>query len=93
MIAVAILKKYAEEKKICTFRVSENTKRHGVGTDLMRESFEWLECNQPLIAVNEENAPEFEGFLKKINFQKTNVLTGLYRPGKKEIIYNALHQI
>lgn len=89
VIAVAILKKYAEEKKICTFRVSEDAKRNGVGTDLMQESFEWLECSQPLITVNEEHAPEFKEFLNKFHFQKTYTLTGLYRPKKKEVIYNA----
>jgi hypothetical protein len=93
IIAVAILKKYAEEKKICTFRVSEHAKRNGFGTELMLESLEWLKCNQPLITVNQENAPEFEKFLTKFHFQKTNMLTGLYRPNKKEIIYNAPYKI
>lgn len=89
VIAVAILKKYVEETKICTFRVSESAKRNGVGTKLMIESLEWLECSQPLITVNEEHASEFEGFLRKFHFPKTTTLTGLYRHNKKEVIYNA----
>ena len=54
----------------------------------MQESLEWLDCDKPLITVNEENATEFEHFLKKFNFQKTHESLSLYRPGKKEIIYN-----
>ena len=88
IVAVAILKKSIEERKICTFRVSEKAKRNGVGKELMLESLEWLQCNQPLITVNEENASEFEYFLRKFDFQKQSVLTNLYRPNKKEIIYN-----
>jgi GNAT superfamily N-acetyltransferase len=88
VIAVAILKKCVEEKKICTFRVSKDAKSNGVGTELMLESLEWLQSSQPLVTVNEENAPEFERFLRKFHFQKTNMITGLYRPKKKEIIYN-----
>jgi len=88
IVAVAILKKSIEERKICTFRVSENAKRNGIGKELMLESLEWLQCNQPLITVNEENASEFEYFLRKFDFQKQSVLTNLYRPNKKEIIYN-----
>ena len=89
VIAVAILKKYAEENKICTFRVAEGARRNGVGTELMRESLDWLQSNNPIITVNEENAPEFEGFLTKFDFNKTAILDSLYRPNKREIIYNA----
>lgn len=88
IVAVAILKKSIEERKICTFRVSENAKRNGVGKELMLESLEWLQCNHPLITVNEENDSEFEYFLRKFDFQKKSVLTNLYRPNKKEVIYN-----
>lgn len=89
VIAVAILKKYIEESKICTFRVSGDVKGNGVGTELMLESLEWLQCSNPLITVNEEHASEFEVFLRKFHFQKTTTINGLYRPKKKEIIYNA----
>jgi GNAT superfamily N-acetyltransferase len=89
VIAVAILKKSYEENKICTFRVSKTEQGNGIGTELMQESLEWLGCVQPLITVNEENAPEFEYFLKNFNFQKTHESLDLYRSGKKEIIYNA----
>ena len=89
VIAVAILKRYVEETKICTFRVAEDTKRNGVGTELMRESLDWLQSNHPIITVNEENAPEFERFLTKFDFNKTGILNDLYRPNKKEVIYNA----
>lgn len=87
--AIAILKKYADENKICTFRVAENFKGKGLGTELMRESLEWLGCTKPLITVNEENADEFEGFLKKFDFKESLTLTGEYRYGKKEVFYNA----
>lgn len=88
IIAVAILKRSAEEKKICTFRVAESARRKGVGTELMRESLYWLQSNNPLITVNEENTPEFADFLSKFNFHKTGIFNGLYRPDKKEFIYN-----
>ncbi len=88
VVAVAILKKYIDERKICTFRVAEDAQRNGMGTKLMLESLEWLESKQPLITVNEENAPEFEGFLKKFYFREPSTVKGLYRPNKKEIIYN-----
>jgi hypothetical protein len=89
VVAVAILKKHIDEKKICTFRVAEDVQRNGMGTELMLESLEWLESKQPLITVNEENAPEFEGFLRKFYFREPIAVKGLYRPNKKEIIYNA----
>jgi hypothetical protein len=86
---VAILKKHIKETKICTFRVIEDFKGNGVGTELMLESLRWLQCSKPLITVNEEHALEFEGLLRKFDFQKTTTINGLYRPNKKEIIYNA----
>lgn len=89
IIAVAILKKHIEETKICTFRVIEDFQGNGVGTELMLESLNWLQCSKPLITVNEEHSTEFEGFLRKFDFQKTTTINGLYRPNKKEIIYNA----
>lgn len=88
VIAVAILKKHIEETKICTFRVLEDVKGNGVGTELMLESLEWLQCSKPLITVNEENAPDLERFLRKFHFQKSATINSLYRPKKKEIIYN-----
>jgi hypothetical protein len=87
--AVAILKRSLKESKICTFRVSENLKRKGIGTELMLQSLEWLDCSQPLITVNEEHAFEFDAFLQKFNFKKDLTLVGLYRPRRKEIIYNS----
>ncbi len=88
IVAVAILKKYEDEKKICTFRVSKEASGRGLGTKLMRESLDWLECPKPLLTVNEENASEFARFLKKFNFQESRAVNGLYRPNKLEIIYN-----
>lgn len=88
IIAVAILKRYPQEKKICTFRVAKCARGNGVGTELMYDSLDWLQSNSPIITVNEEHALLFKYFLTKFDFTQTNIVNGLYRPNKKEIIYS-----
>lgn len=88
IIAVAILKKTDSEKKICTFRVSEEFRNNGLGTELMKESLKWLEYKKPLITVNEENITEFRSFLPKFDFGHPIELEGMYRNGKSEFIFN-----
>lgn len=90
IIGVSILKKYPNEKKISTFKIHPDFRNSGIGSQLMSESLDWLECSLPLITVNQDIDPLLSPFLSKFKFQRTSIVSNLYLPSKNEIIYNSL---
>ena len=80
-------KKYVDESKICTFRVAKKERSNGVGTRLMRQSLNWLESSHSVITINEEKVSQYKPLLAKFDFQRINILSGLYIPKQKEVIY------
>ena len=86
--AVAIIKYEPDEKKICTLRVREDSRREGLGSLLLTASCEKLETNKPLITVSESKLCEFEKFLKINSFVFVEACSDYYLTGTKEYCFN-----
>ncbi|QPB41678.1 GNAT family N-acetyltransferase [Rodentibacter haemolyticus] len=83
-----ILKNTRDEKKICTLRVGDKYQGQGMGSEFLDKAIEFLGTNTPLITVPEESDKLFSKIFSKYGFEKTEEISGLYREGKKEYIYN-----
>ena len=88
VVGFTCLKKYENEKKICTILVDEEYRRKGIGTLLFEEAMKYLETPKPLITFPEDRAKMFESFIKKYEWELTDVLTDAYNQGIKEFCYN-----
>jgi ribosomal protein S18 acetylase RimI-like enzyme len=88
IIATAILKNEASEKKICTLRVHPAFQRHGLGSLLLRKSFAELETLTPLITVSSTKVIQFSPLLTRYGFQLTEVNKDYYGRGLDEYVYN-----
>lgn len=88
IVGIAILKKNAEEKKICTLRVEKQYQKMSIGKTLMEMSFEWLETDKPLVTVQKSRSKEFEKLFKYYDFQLDDEKRGYYKPFSTELIYN-----
>lgn len=85
---IMILKKYKEEKKICTLYVLENFRNKKIGSQMIKKSFEYLGTNKPFITIPEEEYLNFKPLLNKFNFIETKRIKGYYRKDKIEYFYN-----
>lgn len=88
VVGIAILKKTAEEQKICTLRVDKRYQRMSIGKNLMELSFEWLENEKPLITVHKSRQPEFERLFQHYGFELDDQKWGYYRLFSTELAYN-----
>ena len=85
---IMILKKYKEEKKICTLYVLENFRNKKIGSQMIKKSFEYLGTNKPFITIPEEEYLNFKPLLDKFKFIETKRINGYYRKDKIEYFYN-----
>lgn len=88
LAGVSILKKSAEEKKICTIRVDKRFQRLSIGKNLMELSFEWLESDKPLITVRKSMQSEFHNLFQYYGFNLEDQKRGYYRYFSTELSYN-----
>lgn len=84
----AILKKTKEEKKICTFRISEGWRNGGAGKKLMEECIRFLDNEKPLITVSDKCKVSFENLFNQFGFEETQRLKDLYVVGSTEYVFN-----
>ncbi|PKL78206.1 MAG: hypothetical protein CVV25_12400 [Ignavibacteriae bacterium HGW-Ignavibacteriae-4] len=90
LTGIAILKKKQSEKKICTFRIHEDYRNHGIGTELFEESFKYLETRKPIITISHDRRIFFEKHIKKFEFNETQILRDYYKNGSIEYVYNGI---
>ena len=88
LAGISILKRDLDEKKICTFRVDKNFQKQGIGTKLMQLSFEWLDCDTPLITVQRGKVHEFQKLFDYYNFQMEEQHRNYYHLFSTEVAYN-----
>jgi len=88
IIAISIIKHTKQEEKISTFRVLPKFERLGIGHELMEDSFYYLKNESPLITVSEKRIVEFEPFLTKLKFEKTDQIESCYINNVSEYIFN-----
>ncbi|BFT76144.1 GNAT family N-acetyltransferase [Paenibacillus sp. P36] len=88
LTGIAILKNTDEEKKICTFRIHENFRSQGIGTELFEECFKYLGTKKPIITISSDRKEMFEHHIKFYNFAETQVLEDYYKKNSIEYVYN-----
>ena len=93
LTGIAILKKTAEEKKICTFRINEKYRKLGIGTELFTECLKFLETDKPMLTVAEDRLEMFQPLIKKYNFEETQRLEDYYVKGSVEHVFNGILKI
>ncbi|OFI05011.1 hypothetical protein CLOACE_19800 [Clostridium acetireducens DSM 10703] len=85
---IAILKKKQLEKKICTFRIHEDYRNQGIGTELFEKCFEYLGTKKPMISISQDRKEMFEKHIKCYEFEETQILKDYYKKGSIEYVYN-----
>jgi len=85
--AYAILKKSAEENKVCRLKVMPEYRTKALGTLLWDHSIRLIQKLPALITVPEEFLPEFSRFLAHRSTQLIKGVPSLYRPGRTEYIF------
>lgn len=90
IIAIAILKSNFEEKKICTFRVEKAYQRQGIGKEMMKLAFEWLECDSPIITLHRNKLEQFSKLLNYYNFHLEQTQRHYYNVFNTELVYNGV---
>ncbi|PWV97375.1 acetyltransferase (GNAT) family protein [Paenibacillus cellulosilyticus] len=88
LTGIAILKRRAQEKKICTFRVHEDFRNLGIGTELFEKCFEFLGTRKPIITISQNRKDMFESHIRAYNFVETQMLEGYYTQNTIEYVYN-----
>jgi hypothetical protein len=88
IVGVAIAKRCASERKLCTLWVSKDVRNLGIAAALADSAFDWLETSHPLFTIPEERLPEFQGLLRSWRFPKGQALKGYYRDNKIEYVFN-----
>jgi len=89
-IAGVLITKNDEEKKICTLRVSDAFRKHGIGDILVGQSFKILNTTSPIITISEKHIEEFKGLLDRYDFRLVKAYNGYYNCGKLEFSYNGI---
>lgn len=90
LAGIAILKKTADERKICTLRVDKKFRKQGIGQELIERSFTWLDDEKPLITVHRLKEPQFRQLFLKYDFKLEQENRGYYRIFSTELAYNGV---
>lgn len=90
LTGIAILKNTDKQKKICTFRIHENYRNQGIGSELFEQCFEYLGTRKPVISISEDKINMFEKHIEKYGFELVEILDAKYVKGKKEYVYNGM---
>lgn len=90
LTGIAILKKKEHEKKICTFRVHEDYRNQGIGTELFEKCFEFLGTRKPIITISQDRKEMFDKHIVNYNFDEIQTLKDYYKIGSVEYVYNGI---
>lgn len=89
VVGVALAKKTLEETKLRCVRVLPSHENKGVGIRLIDRTLHLLGDDSPRCTVSEEMLHLYSrAFINRYNFELTEVVKGMYRPGKLEYIFN-----
>ncbi|WP_416233218.1 GNAT family N-acetyltransferase [Castellaniella sp.] len=87
---LVVLKETDEEQKLCCLRVMEDFHSTGLGIRLFERSFELLNNDKPLLSISDTRFPSFVRVCHYFGFRLEQELTGLYRPGHTEYVFNGV---
>jgi predicted GNAT family N-acyltransferase len=85
---IALLKKDAQEKKICTLRVKSQYRNNGVGKALFGRCLEILDTEKPMITVSAERLCYFSNIFKYYDLKLEQVVQNYYRNNSSEYVFN-----
>ena len=85
---ISILKRNADERKICTLRVDKRFRRLGIGRELIELSFQWLGDEKPLITVQGIKEPQYRALFNRYGFKLEQENRNYYRLFSTELAYN-----
>lgn len=88
IVAIAILKRNNQEKKICTFRVEKAYQHQGIGKEMMELSFDWLESDSPVITLHRNKYEQFSKLLNYYNFSLEQTQKHYYSVFNTELVFN-----
>lgn len=92
IVGLVILKDTVDEKKICTIRVAEEYRRHGIGTYLINEARKILHEDYPLVTVSDAHIGVFRKFLNRFGFRQESQVKSVYQYGHDEYYFNKPYQ-
>lgn len=84
----SLLKNTADEKKICCLFVDPAYRNQGIASQLIKNSFEILRTDKPLMTVSEHNLPQLQKLIDRFGFELTSIKDSVYLPGVREFYYN-----
>lgn len=87
VVGVAFLKKDNIEKKICTIMVDDKYRKMGIGSQLLINSFDFLETTKPLISMPDYKEKCFSKIIEKFKWVKTQVIDSYYS-SNQELVFN-----
>lgn len=88
IVAAAILKKSAQENKICTLWVREDFQGLGLGNELFNQSFDLLKTDHPLMTISSAKLDQFRSLVRKYDFKLCTSYDSYYVQGMKEYSFN-----
>lgn len=88
IVAIACLKKYQEERKICTLYVAYEYRNLGIGKAIVEESMKWLNTTKPFITFADYKLEIFRPIIDKYDWKLTEIVSGLYRKESQELCFN-----
>lgn len=80
IVGLSILKKDSDEKKICTFMISEDYRKKGYSKLLLEESFKLLGTEKPVITIPEFRIPEFQSIIDAYDWKQTGKIGNYFSP-------------
>lgn len=87
-LAGILITKNDSEKKICTLRVDSHYRHQGLGSYLIKNSYDILNTQKPLITVSENHLFQFHSLFTKYGFDYVKSYLSYYLPGKVEYCFN-----
>lgn len=88
IIAIAAIKNYIDEKKICTLYVKGGFRYQGIGSKLFEEASKILGTTKPIITFPYFEEKQFSPFIKKYDWELMEEAVNYYGDLKKELCYN-----
>ncbi len=85
IVGLSMLKRTADESKICTFLIDEEYRKKGYSKLILEDSYEFLGTEKPLITIPEKRLDEFSKIIEAYGWVPTETTDEYYSP---EVIFN-----
>ena len=85
IVGLSMLKRTADESKICTFLIDEEYRKKGYSKMILEDSYEFLGTEKPLITIPEKRLDEFSKIIEAYGWVPSEIIDEYYSP---EIVFN-----